>query len=189
MCGTWSGSSTPARSADGGKSRLVGGFSPWLAEHQGTEGHTFCRYVRAAQEIAGPINGSERFRVEVYRYAVAGVVYERSSRLWAELVAKRDRGKGRRTLERQIERPARRLGLADFTLREATARLEALGAKRTPLSLAEQLSLERTTPERTASEHTTITTVGEPATAPEEPEQLFLLSLAEHLSQGQERHV
>ncbi len=30
------------------------------------------RYLRAAAEIVGPINGSERLRVEVERFAVAG---------------------------------------------------------------------------------------------------------------------
>lgn len=123
----------------GGRRRLAGGFTPWLADHRSPEGHALRRYLHAAEEIVGPIEG-ERLRVEARQYAVAGVVFERSSQFWADLVARRQRGKGRRPSERQIERAARRLGLAIGTLKEATARLEALALARKPITLAEHLS-------------------------------------------------
>ena len=113
-----------------GRDRLRGGYTVWLPDHRMPDGYVFRRYLKAGEEIVGPVNGSERLRVEVRRYAIAGVVFERSSKLWAELVDKRERGKGRRPSDRQVERAARRLGLADLSLKEATARLDELASRR-----------------------------------------------------------
>jgi hypothetical protein len=85
--------------------------------------------LKAGEEIVGPINGSERLRAEVRRYAIAGVAHEQAARTWAEQARARDTGKGRKPNLRTVERAARRLGLADMTLKEATARLEALAAR------------------------------------------------------------
>src|SRR5262245_6545949 len=110
----------------GCRERLRSGFRPWLADHRSADGWQFRRYVRAAVEIVGPLNGSELVRIEVERYARAGVAYESATRAWAEAVNKRARGKGRRPNPRTIERLSRRMGLADGSLKEATARLEVL---------------------------------------------------------------
>jgi hypothetical protein len=115
----------------GGRSRVAGGFTPWLPDHRGQDGRSFRRYIDIALELAGPLNGSERLRAEVRRYAIAGVVYERAARAWADLVDRRERGTGRRPSEQRVERAARRLGLADQTLQAALGCLEALAAART----------------------------------------------------------
>lgn len=124
----------------GGRSRLASGFRPWLADHRRADGWQFRRYLRAAEEIVGPLNGSVRLRVEVERYAVAGVTYQQAARAWAEAVAQRETGRGRRPSSRQVERAARRLGLADITLKDATARLEELAGARKPLDLAQRIA-------------------------------------------------
>jgi hypothetical protein len=46
------------------------------------------------------------------------------------LLYQRQHGTGRRPDQRSIERAARRVGLQALTVKEATARLEALAAKR-----------------------------------------------------------
>src|SRR5262245_50793036 len=116
----------------GGRRRVAGGFSVWLPDHRHREGHMFRRYLAAAQEIVGPLNGSERLRIEIQQYAIAGIMHERAARTWAEMVAKRDHGKGKRPNSRQVERAARRVGLAAITLKEVTARLEALANAHPP---------------------------------------------------------
>jgi hypothetical protein len=124
----------------GGRGRLVSGFRPWLADHRGADGWEFNRYIRAAKEIVGPLNGSESLRVEVERYAKTGVAYEIATRAWSEAVAKRETGRGRRPSARTVERCARRMGLADLSLKDATARLEALAGRRpTPAATPEEL--------------------------------------------------
>jgi hypothetical protein len=110
----------------GGRRRLAGGFTPWLPDHRGQDGRAFRRYVSAALELVGPLNGSERTRAEVRRYAIAGVAYDPAAMAWGAAVAARERGRGRRPSARQVERAARRLGLAEQTLTAASARLEAL---------------------------------------------------------------
>ena len=138
----------------GGRRRLAGGYSVWLADHRSPDGLLFRAYLRAGEEIVGleslsgkrgTITGSARLRVDVRRYAIAGVVFERSSRMWAALVDQRERGKGRRPSERQVERAARRLGLADMSLRDATTRLDALAAARSrvPASPSDLLAAMR----------------------------------------------
>jgi hypothetical protein len=95
------------------------------------DGRLFARYVRAALELLGvaTLNGSELARVEVRKYAISGVVYERAARTWAEAVAQRERGRGRRASARQVERAARRLGLATADLDTAATRLRSLAAR------------------------------------------------------------
>lgn len=124
----------------GGRRRLEGGFTPWLPDHRGQDGRAFRRYIRAGQEITGPMNGSALVRVDLARYGVAGVVYDRSARAWADVLARRESGRGRRPSERQLERAARRLGLADATLKEATTRLESLASQARPMDLAARVA-------------------------------------------------
>lgn len=113
----------------GGRRRLKGGYSVWLSDHSTPEGFMARQYLRAGEEIVGQPNGSERLRLEIRKYAITGMAFETAARTHAELIDQRQRGKGRRPSLRQVERAARRLGLADMTLREATARLEALAAR------------------------------------------------------------
>jgi hypothetical protein len=112
----------------GGRRRLVGGYSVWLPDHSRTEGYIARRYLKAGEEIAGSPNGSEHLRIEIRQYAIAGVAYELAARQHAELVDHRARKKGRRPSLKTVERAPRRLGLASITVRDATARLEALTA-------------------------------------------------------------
>ncbi len=117
----------------GGRRRLRGGFAVWLPDHRGTDGRVFRRYLAAGGELVGRsdgLDGSELLRSAVRRYAIAGVVHERAARAWADLVARRDRRRGRCPSERQVERAARRLGLADQTLEAAATRLQKLAELR-----------------------------------------------------------
>jgi hypothetical protein len=116
----------------GGRRRVAGGFSAWLPDHRSREGHEFRRAIAAALEITGPINGSERLRLEVRQYAIASLMHSRAATTWAELVHARETGAGRRPTWHQIDRAAKRTGLAAITLREVTARLEALAARHPP---------------------------------------------------------
>jgi hypothetical protein len=101
--------------------------------------------ITAAQEIVGPVNGSERLRMEVRGFAIAGIMHDRAAQTWAELVAQREHGRGKRLNLRQVERAARRVGLAAITLKDATERLEVLAAKtRRPPTLAEYLADDST---------------------------------------------
>jgi hypothetical protein len=124
-----------------GRRRLRGGFAVWLPDHRGTDGVLFRRYLKAGVElIGGVLNGSELHRVEVRRYAIAGVVYERAARAWGEAVARREHGRGRRPSRRDVERTARRLGLAEQTFTAAAQRLEALAGERKPLDTARAIT-------------------------------------------------
>lgn len=122
----------------GGKRRLRGGFRPWLPDHRRHDGSVFRRYLQAAEETVGPAT-SERLRLEMERYAKAGVAFERTAATWAEIVRKRQVGRGQRPTSQAEERAARRMGLADQTLKDAAVRLDELGAQRRPLDLARQI--------------------------------------------------
>jgi hypothetical protein len=65
----------------------------------------------AGQEITGRPNGSALVLAELTRYRVAGVTYERAAQAWGKAVTRRETG-GRCPSARQVERAARRLGLA-----------------------------------------------------------------------------
>src|SRR5262245_46593914 len=103
----------------GGRRRLVGGYPVWLVDHSNAEGYVARRDLKAGEQIVGKPNGPEHLRIEIRRYAIAGVAYEAAARQHAELIAKRENGTGRRPSLRDVERAARRLGLADMTFREA----------------------------------------------------------------------
>jgi hypothetical protein len=126
----------------GGRRRLAGGFQVVLPDHRSVDGVRWRRYVRAGLELLGreSVSGSDLLRSEVERYAMAALLHDRAARFWAELLAKRETGKGRRPSERRIERAARRVGLADMTLKETTARLETLAKRRKPGALDDVLA-------------------------------------------------
>jgi hypothetical protein len=92
------------------------------------DGVAFRRYLRAASELVGSAGHSELIRSAIRQYAVAGVAYDRAATAWAEAVRRREVGRGRRPSERRVERLARRLGLADATLKDALARLVELAS-------------------------------------------------------------
>ena len=111
--------------------RLRGGFRPWLPDHRLADGRLYARYLRVGLELLGrktlPYD-AELLHLEVERYAKAALLHDQATRHWAALLTKRETGKGRRPNERRIERAARRVGLADLTLKECTARLEVLAS-------------------------------------------------------------
>jgi hypothetical protein len=112
--------------------RLRGGFRPWLPDHRLADGRLYARYLRAGLELLGrktlPYD-AELLHLEVERYAKAALLHDQATRHWAALLTKRETGKGRRPNERRIERAARRVGLADLTLKDCMARLEALAQR------------------------------------------------------------
>jgi hypothetical protein len=122
--------------------RLRSGFKAWLPDHRLSDGRLYARYLRVGLELLGreSLNGSELLRVEVERYAKACLLHDQACRHWADLLNKRQIGKGRKPNERGVERAARRVGLADMTLKECTARLEQLAGRQRPLDLARRLS-------------------------------------------------
>ncbi len=123
----------------GGRRRLKGGYGVWLENHRSPEGVLYRRYLRAGEEAVGGINGSALLRFEVERYARAGVLYDAATRHWADLLRLRQTGTGRRPSAREVERAARRAGLADQTLKEALDKLLERAGQRKPPSLAEAL--------------------------------------------------
>jgi hypothetical protein len=116
-----------------GRRRLRGGFSTWLVDHRAAEGWRYRRALQAGIELVGGLDGSELRRLEVERYAKAWVLYQQATAHWAALLhaARTLRGKKRPTV-REVERAARRAGLADATLKDATSRLETLAAATKP---------------------------------------------------------
>lgn len=126
----------------GSKPRLRGGFKAWLPDHRLAHGRLYARYLRAGLELLGvaSLNDSELLRLEVERFAKAALLHDQATRHWADLLNRRETGKGRRPNERQVERAARRVGLADMTMKECTGRLEELAGRRKPLDLAQRLS-------------------------------------------------
>lgn len=129
------------------KPRLLGGFKAWLPDHRLADGRVYGRGLRAGLEILGceALNGSELLRFEVERYAKAVLLHDQATRHWAALLHSRETGKGRRPNERRIERAARRVGLADITLKECTARLEELAGRNGhgPASIADLVAQRR----------------------------------------------
>jgi hypothetical protein len=129
----------------GSRPRLRGGFKTWLPDHRLADGRRYARYLKVGLELLGreSLNGSELLRAEVERYAQAALLHDAATRHWADLLTKRETGKGRRPNERRVERAARRVGLADLTLKECTARLEQLATSRKPPTLAEVIRQQR----------------------------------------------
>jgi hypothetical protein len=114
----------------GGRRRLRGGFKAWLPDHRSTEGGLYRRFLKAAIELLGhEPGGSESERLAVEAFARAALLHDLATQHWAQLLHRRQIGKGRRPSERRIERAARRVGLQATTLKEATARLEELAGQ------------------------------------------------------------
>ena len=99
-----------------------------LDNHGGVEGKSFRRAYDALEAQFGPFL-NEFIRNEAGRCALAWVQLQRASRELVLLQRKRRTGRGRKPNERQIERLARRQGLADGSYQSAVRRLEELVAR------------------------------------------------------------
>jgi hypothetical protein len=84
------------------KPRLRGGFKTWLPDHRLADGRRYARYLRVGLELLGreSLNGSELLCLEVECYAKAALLHDEATRHWADMLTKRQVGKGRRPSER-----------------------------------------------------------------------------------------
>lgn len=125
----------------GGRRRLKAGAVRLLGHHDGVTGRAFRRAYDAFSlefDISSPL-----LRLEASRAAVAWANLEIATRALELARRKRATGAGRRPGARDLERAARRQGLADASYAQAVERLRELAARRPALSLAERLSRER----------------------------------------------
>ncbi len=130
-----------------GRTRLVGGFSKWLADHRSPEGWAYRRFLQAGIELLGRApNGSASERIAVESYARAQLLASLAEKHWAQLVHMRLHGKGRRPTEQRVERAARRCGLQAITVKECEARLAVLAAKRGAPDLAARMAQHHAEP-------------------------------------------
>ncbi len=128
-----------------GKRRLKAHAPRLLGRHDGTAGRAFRRAYDALEADLGPF-ASDLVRFEAGRTAVAMVNLETATHALAAARRERERGKGRRPGSRDVERLARRQGLADQSYGAAVARLETLAGERKPLDLAAELRRQRSEP-------------------------------------------
>jgi hypothetical protein len=108
-----------------GKRPLKRGAYRLLGHHGGVEGKAFRRFYDALEAAYGPFS-TALVRFEASRTAVAAVQVERTTRELVAAQRKRRIGRGRKPNERQVERLARRQGLADGSYAAAVKRLEEL---------------------------------------------------------------
>lgn len=102
------------------------GRAPRLfGNHGGAEGFAYRRAYDALEVALGPFP-NDYVRFEVGRVAIARMQFERATRELVTAQRQRRRGRGRRPNPQQIERLARRQGLADGTYASALRRLEEL---------------------------------------------------------------
>ena len=123
-----------------GRSPLKGRAPRLLDHHGGMEGRAYRKAYDGLEAMFGPFR-HDFIRFEAGCTAVARLQLERSTRELVMAQRKRRVGRGRKPNERQIERLARRQGLADGTYAAAVKRLEEL-MQRTALGhdLASQLA-------------------------------------------------
>ena len=123
-----------------GKEPLKGGAERLLGSHAGRPGKVFRRAYDAVEAEYGPFTALGR--LEASRVAAAWVNFDAATRALEAARTTRTTGTGRRPSPRDIERLARRQGLADSSYSQALDKLRELVARRKPLTLAEQLSQE-----------------------------------------------
>lgn len=128
----------------GGRRSLKAGAPRLLGLHDGRDGRAFRRAYAALEVALGPFPPG-LLRLEAGRVAVAWANLEAATRALAAARRARERGKGRRPSVRELERLARRQGLADQTYSQALDKLRelAIGQTRQPRSGAELLALRR----------------------------------------------
>ena len=115
----------------GGKRRLLGGLPRLLSRHDGPDGRLYRDVFAALEADLGPFV-SVLLRLEAGRAAVAWVHLQAASQALAAARRERTHGKGRRPSAREVERLARRHGLADLTYSAAVARLREQAATHRP---------------------------------------------------------
>lgn len=122
----------------GGRRRLKAGAPRVLGRHHGTEGRAYRRVydaLAAALDLATSL-----LRYEAGRVAALAVQMEAATRALVDAQRARRAGRGRRPSPRELERLARRQGLADQSYSQALEKLRALAAERAPLDLARAIA-------------------------------------------------
>ena len=113
----------------GGKRGLKHGAPRLLGYHGGREGKAYCQHYADLETQYGPFNTNHQ-RFEAGRVVIAMLQLTYATVSLTAAQKKRARGRGRRPNERQVERLARRHGLADGTYHSCIRRLEELTAKK-----------------------------------------------------------
>ena len=127
----------------GGKRRLKAGAPRLLGRHDTADGRAYRRSWSAlVAEYGQPPRGS-LFALEMGRTAVAWSQLEAATLSLADVRQRRERGHGRRPSSRDVERAARRQGLADGSYASALDKLRAMVAAQPGRSLAEDLARAR----------------------------------------------
>ena len=109
----------------GGRSTLKDRKPRLLDRHNGTEGRLYGRIYAELEAAFGPFS-SAYVRFEAGRVAISRMQLEHATRELTRVQRARRTGKGRRPNDRQVERLARRQGLADGSYAAAVKRLEEL---------------------------------------------------------------
>jgi membrane-bound lytic murein transglycosylase B len=126
------------------RSPLKGGAPRLLGHHGGAMGKAYRRVYDALESEFGPFTVLQR--LEAGRVAVCYVQLEAATNALVDAQRQRRHGKGRRPNLEQIERLARRQGLADGSYSQALDKLKELTAanrKRQPASGRELLERVR----------------------------------------------
>ncbi len=111
----------------GGRRALKGGAPRLLGRQDGFEGRTYRRAYDALEAEYGPF--SALARLEAGRVALLWVQLQAASHGLVEAQRRRRLGKGRRPSIQQVERFARRQGLADGSYAQGLTKLRELVAR------------------------------------------------------------
>jgi hypothetical protein len=121
-----------------GRRPLKGGAVRLLGNHHGEAGVAFRRCYDAVSLELGPL--SALAKLEASRVAAAWVQLQAATRALVAAQRERKTGRGRRPGARDIERLARRQGLADSSFSQALDKLRAMVGDRPAPDLARQLA-------------------------------------------------
>lgn len=110
-----------------GRHRLRAGAPRLLGDHGGHRGRWYGEAWRALRQEFGELTGL--VRLEAGRVCVAWVQYRAATLALEAARRARERGTGRRPGAREIERLARRQGLADQSYAQALDKLRELAAR------------------------------------------------------------
>jgi hypothetical protein len=115
-----------------------------FGNHSGHEGHVYRNCYAALEAVYGPFI-AEAVKFEAARAAIARMQLEAATAALVELQRMRRTGRGRRPNLRDVERAARRQGLADNSYASAMNRLEQVIAavSRKPPTIAELVAQRR----------------------------------------------
>ena len=125
----------------GGRRRLRAGLERVFPDHRAPEGVIYRRVFAALAEelpLATPL-----LSLEASRVAMLGVLALNATRTLVAKQAHARHGKGRRPSPREIERLARRQGLADASYSQALDKLRAVVGQPAGRTLAEDLAAAR----------------------------------------------